>query len=71
MRLVALLAGLLLVAAGCGSGESGEAGPTTTAAAPAPSGSDTSIAGSTLDGERLSLDDYRGRRVLVNVWSSW
>jgi cytochrome oxidase Cu insertion factor (SCO1/SenC/PrrC family) len=68
MRLAALLAGLLLVTAGCGSGESDEAAPSTTAAAEVPSGA---IAGATLDGKRLSLDDYRGRRVLVNVWSSW
>jgi uncharacterized lipoprotein YbaY len=71
MRLAALLSGLLLVTAGCGSGESDEAAPSTTAAAEAPTGADTAIAGATLDGKRLSLDDYRGRRVLVNVWSSW
>jgi hypothetical protein len=29
------------------------------------------IAGTTLDGERLALADFRGRPVLVNVWSSW
>jgi hypothetical protein len=29
------------------------------------------IEGETLDGELLSLADFRGRPVLVNVWSSW
>jgi hypothetical protein len=36
------------------------------AAAPAPK-----IAGTTLDGKRLSLADLRGRPVIVNIWSSW
>jgi hypothetical protein len=29
------------------------------------------IQGTTLDGETVSLADFRGRPVLVNVWSSW
>jgi hypothetical protein len=29
------------------------------------------IAGTTLDGKRLSLADFRGKPVLINVWSSW
>jgi hypothetical protein len=29
------------------------------------------IAGTTLDGERLSLASFLGRAVLLNVWSSW
>jgi peroxiredoxin len=29
------------------------------------------VAGSTLDGERLSLADLRGHVVVVNVWGSW
>lgn len=29
------------------------------------------IRGVTLDGELLSLSDFRGRAVLVNVWTSW
>ena len=29
------------------------------------------IEGVTIDGERLSLADFRGRPVFVNVWSSW
>ena len=29
------------------------------------------IAGTTLSGDRVSLADYAGRAVLINVWSSW
>jgi hypothetical protein len=29
------------------------------------------VSGTTLDGSSISLDDYRGKPVLVNVWSSW
>ena len=29
------------------------------------------IEGESLDGKRISLADYRGRAVIVNVWSSW
>jgi hypothetical protein len=29
------------------------------------------IAGRSLDGASLTLADYLGRAVLVNVWSSW
>jgi hypothetical protein len=29
------------------------------------------IAGTTLDGKRLSLADLRGKPVVINVWSSW
>jgi hypothetical protein len=28
-------------------------------------------AGRTLEGEAIALGDFRGRPVLVNVWSSW
>jgi cytochrome oxidase Cu insertion factor (SCO1/SenC/PrrC family) len=73
--LVALVA---LVAAGCGSETDEMVAPpaeqtqtvtateetSTRPAAPA-------IAGESLDGEPLALADYRGRPVLVNVWSSW
>ena len=77
MRALGLLLALgALVAAGCGSGGGSEeaspasGGPTTTVTAtkrePAPP-----IAGTSLDGEHISLADYRGRAVFVNVWSSW
>jgi len=29
------------------------------------------IEGTTLEGDRVSLADFRGRPVFVNVWSSW
>ncbi len=29
------------------------------------------IAGTTLDGKRVTLASLRGRPVLINVWSSW
>jgi thiol-disulfide isomerase/thioredoxin len=29
------------------------------------------VEGTTLDGERLALSDYRGEVVVVNVWGSW
>ncbi len=29
------------------------------------------VAGETLEGEPISLDDYAGRTVVVNVWGSW
>ena len=75
MRVPALLTTLVLLAAGCGS-ESDEAAPTSTAG-DAPSSAASSrpaapvIDGATLDGELISLADFRGRPVFVNVWSSW
>ena len=29
------------------------------------------VAGTTIDGEEVSLDDYAGQVVVVNVWGSW
>ena len=79
----AVLATLLLVAglSGCGSSAevsgSGEQGfvsanglittlPVAERRAPAGEG-----AGETLEGEQVSLDDYAGKIVVVNVWGSW
>lgn len=57
-----------------GTGDTGYVGTTTTGitsyaatqrvAAPA-------LSGTTLDGKKLSLSDYRGKVVVVNVWGSW
>ena len=38
---------------------------------PAPTGPGSEITGESLDGEHVSLADFRGKRVLLNVWSSW
>jgi len=65
-----------LVCTACG-GSSEEAGPRTTtepAVAVAPSAERErapALEGETLDGSRLALADFRGRPVLINVWSSW
>lgn len=74
-----LAAGLCaLVASGCGGGSSETAAPTT----PAPTETDATsttpgreqvptIEGTSIVGEPISLADYRGQAVLINVWSSW
>ena len=59
-----LILGTVLVLAACGS-DAAEAPPQSTAR-PAPE-----IAGTTLDGRRLALSSFRGKPVVVNVWSSW
>ena len=61
--ILVLLAALLL--AGCGSSDAD-------VQTPAPSAkSAPDISGAGLDGEALSLADFRGKPVFVNVWSSW
>jgi hypothetical protein len=78
MRVLATLAGVLLVA-GFGAACGGASGAETTTAAPSPPSEPANvtrarapaIAGRSLEGARLTLSDYRGRTVLVNVWSSW
>ena len=72
-----LLLGALVVSA-CGGEENEAASSTETSTAttatsepgadrpPAPR-----IEGTSLDGEPVSLADFAGRPVLVNVWSSW
>lgn len=66
--LLALVAVLAL--AGCGSDGSPtpEASPPTAGESPV---SGTTLAGPGLDGEPISLADFRGKPVFVNVWSSW
>jgi cytochrome oxidase Cu insertion factor (SCO1/SenC/PrrC family) len=76
MRALAFLLALCaLVAAGCGGGSAmeeamppAETTPPAEAATrpPAPP-----VEGVTLDGDRVSLADFRGKPVFVNVWSSW
>jgi len=76
VRIAALLSALLLaVVAGCGSEQESEPTMATETSASPPAQSSgplaPSIEGETLDGERISLADFRGRTVFVNVWSSW
>ena len=40
--------------------------PAAAARKPAPT-----ISGTTLDGKKVSLAEFRGRPVIVNIWSSW
>ncbi len=69
MRVAVLLA-LLLAVAGCGSEPETTTQPETPPAATTAPGA-SAVAGTTLDGEPISLDDFRGKPVFVNVWSSW
>ncbi len=83
VRALLVIAALLAAfATGCGSGSGEEAGPTSAATTTTPTETAPpdeassrppapAIAGTTLDGERLSLADLRGRPVLVNVWAAW
>ena len=73
---VALL-GLVAMAAvaGCGSGtdEAVDSSATVTESAPPEMTRETApaLSGVTLDGDAITLSDFRGRPVLINVWSSW
>ena len=83
MRAVGLLLALAaLIAAGCGGGSPAEeampaTGTTTAPAETAPPAGATdrpkapAIEGVSLEGARISLADFRGKPVFVNVWSSW
>ena len=79
-RLAAALSALVLagLVAGCSDdvGSSGEQGfvsgkgiITTLPAAQREAPGE--VSGTTIDGEPLSLDDYKGQVVVVNVWGSW
>lgn len=71
-----LLAGLLAGCSGDAVGSSGDQGyvagkgiiSTVPAADREPAGT---VEGTTLDGEQVSLRDYRGQVVVLNVWGSW
>jgi hypothetical protein len=68
MHRLALLVTLLVLFAACGgSSRDDDAAGTTGAGSPAA----VDIEGETLDGERLSLTAFRGKRTFVNVWASW
>ena len=70
MRL-ALLAVALVALTACGGGSSGEESPAGAGATSGATGTGVVLEGETLDGERFSLADLRGRPVFVNVWASW
>jgi hypothetical protein len=67
---------LATLVTGCGAGPDdeatvatptvSEAEPSDLGRAPAPA-----IEGVSLEGDPISLADFRGRPVLINVWSSW
>ena len=67
----------IVVLAGCGgSPATGDKGYVNgngiiTRLAPADRQQPGGLAGETLEGKQLSLADYRGRAVVVNVWGSW
>ena len=66
---------LIAAVAGCGGSED-QAAPVVepvveTETAPAGRAPAPDVTGTTLDGESISLGDFRGRPVLINVWSSW
>lgn len=76
VRALTLVAALCtLVAAGCGSeaGEKAVAPATETITSAEASGRPPApaIDGVSLEGEPISLADFQGQAVFVNVWSSW
>lgn len=74
---VALLAGAAL--AGCSNDEVGSSGDSgfvsgkgvITRLPVAERRQPGEVAGESIDGKPLSLDDYKGKTVVVNVWGSW
>ncbi|HSE82635.1 MAG TPA: hypothetical protein VLA87_13250 [Gaiellaceae bacterium] len=58
----------MLAPAACGGGSGDEGSPRTTTGAAAEPG--VSLGELTLDGQSLSLDEFRGKPLYVNVWPS-
>jgi len=73
-RLLAIAVAVAAIASGCGGSEE-EATPVaeTVVETITPAGRTAApkLTGATLGGEQISLGDFRGRPVLINVWSSW
>lgn len=74
-RLLAVAVAVVAIASGCGGSEESAApvveSVVETETNPAGRPPAPELAGTTLDGEAISLGDFKGRPVLVNVWSSW
>jgi hypothetical protein len=64
-RVVPVLLAALALAA-CGNEESSPGPATGASTEPG-----VSLAGETLDGASLSLEEFRGKPLFVNVWASW
>jgi len=76
MRTTALALLVAVIAAGCGSSdvETATQPPTTTTEPPASVSTRVAapaLSGTSPAGETIALGDFRGRPVMVNVWSSW
>jgi hypothetical protein len=77
MRIAAVALLALALTVGCGSSDDQAAPsqPTTTASEPPASASERQpapgLSGESLSGETIALGDFRGRPLLINVWSSW
>jgi hypothetical protein len=73
MRGLLLAVALAALVVGCGAESETTAPPPPPTAAAEPTGREPApaISGTTLEGDAVSLDDYHGRPVFVNVWSSW
>jgi hypothetical protein len=72
---VALVVAVLAV--GCGSSDEQTASPQPTTTSPQTLPSTPAreqappLSGASLSGEPITLGDFRGRPVMINVWSSW
>jgi hypothetical protein len=77
MRIAAVALLALAVATSCGSSDEQTAPPEqTTMSAEPPAAASTRehappLSGESLSGETIALQDFRGRTLLINVWSSW
>lgn len=76
-RAAAVLMGLAVVAGCSGVGNAGSTGGyvsgdgTVTVVEPADRDPAPTLAGTDLDGEPLSTDDFDGQVLVINVWGSW
>jgi hypothetical protein len=77
MRIAAVALLVLAVATGCGGSSEQTAPPRDTADTTEPTAAASmrepapAISGESLDGATIALRDFRGRPLLINVWSSW